>query len=109
MKLKILILMLAIALTSVAQTAAPTATPAQDSKACTCCNHDQAGNSAKPGMKCPMMSGDKAAMKCPMMAKDGKMADGTMCCSSNKCPMHAKSGKGSGCCCGNMDEKKPAA
>ncbi len=65
MKFKILILMLVIALASFAQTAAPTATPAQDSKTCACCNHDQAGNSAKAGMKCPMMSGDKAAMKCP--------------------------------------------
>ncbi len=125
MKLNILILTLALALTSMAQTtaSAPPSSSAPDAKACACCNHDQAGNGAKAdgckdgkcpmmsgshaAMKCPMMSGNQAAMKCPMMAKDGKMADGKMCCSSNKCPMHAKGNKG-GCCCGNMGEPQPA-
>ncbi len=100
MKLKIFILMLAFALPSFAQTAAPAA---PDAKSCACCNHDQAGAAGKSAMKCPMMSGDKAGMKCPMMAKDAKPADGKMCCSSNKCKMHDKN-KGS--CCGNMDTQK---
>jgi hypothetical protein len=112
MKLRVLSLMLAVALASFAQTAAPTAPASrQDTKTCACCNHDKAEGSASAGCndcckdgKCPMMSGDHKAMKCPMMAKDGKMADGKQCCSSNKCPMHAKDGKG-GCCCGSMDKK----
>lgn len=102
MKLKILFLMLALALTSFAQTAAPAA---PDVKTCACCNHDQAGTADKSAMKCPMMSGDKAGMKCPMMAKDGRAADGKMCCSSNKCKMHDNSAKNS-CCCGHMDGQK---
>jgi hypothetical protein len=111
MNLKILVIILALTLASVAQTAAPSS-PTQDAKTCACCNHDQAGNGAKTDCckdgKCPMMSGSHSGMKCPMMSKTGKVADGKMCCSSNKCPMHAKSGKGSGCCCGNMDEQQPA-
>ena len=110
MKLKILSLMLAIALTSFAQTASQPTAPPQGSKACACCNHDKAESGAKADCckdgKCPMMSGSHAGMKCPMMAKDGKMADGKMCCASNQCPMHAKAGKG--CCCGNKDEPKPS-
>ncbi len=43
------------------------------------------------------------------MSKDGKMADGKMCCSSNQCPMHAKAANASGCCCDNMGDQKPAA
>jgi len=109
MKLKILILMLAIALTSFAQTATPaTATP--DAKSCACCNHDKADGGVKDSCckdgKCPMMSGSHAGMKCPMMAKNSKASDGKMCCASNKCPMHAKGDKGAGCCCGNMEEQK---
>lgn len=112
MKLQILILMLAIGMTSFAQTAtstAPSSSP-PDTKACACCNHDKTEGGSKASCckdgKCPMMSGSHEGMKCPMMAKDGKMADGKMCCSSNKCPMHAKGDKG-GCCCGNMGEQKP--
>jgi len=112
MKFKILVLMLAVALSSLAQTAATTApTTKQDSKSCACCKHDKAASGAKACCsgcckdgQCPMMSGNHAGMKCPMMSKDEKMADGKMCCSSNKCPMHAKGGKG--CCCVNMDEQK---
>jgi hypothetical protein len=128
MKFKILVIILALSLASVAQTASPATTPAQNSKACACCNHDKADSGtpancadcckdgkcpmmsgSHAGMKCPMMAGKQAGMKCPMMAKDGKMADGKMCCSSNQCPMHAKDGKGGGCCCGNMGEQKPAS
>ncbi len=107
MKLKIFAIILALTLASVAQTGSQPTTPAQDSKACACCNHDKAqtGSNAdccKEG-KCPMMSGSHSGMKCPMMAKNQKKADGKMCCSSNKCPMHAKGGN-AGCCCGNTDE-----
>lgn len=114
MKLKTVILTLALAVASFAQTATPAApsSPAQDAKTCACCNHDKTDGAAKAGCtdcckdgKCPMMAGSHAGMKCPMMAKDGKMADGKTCCSSNKCPIHAKGSKG-GCCCGNMDEQK---
>ena len=118
MKLKTLVLMLAIALTSFAQTATQPApsSPAPDTKSCACCTHDKSDSGAKcsgcKDGKCPMMSGSHEGMKCPMMSKDGKMADGKAdgkaCCSSNKCPMHAKDGKGKGCCCGNMDEQKSA-
>jgi hypothetical protein len=112
MKFKILVIILALALASFAQTTSQATTPAQDSKTCACCSHDKASGDSKSDCckdgKCPMMSGNHAAMKCPMMAKDGKMADGKMCCASNKCPTHAKAVKGSGCCCGNMDEQKPA-
>ena len=105
MKCKLLALMLAVALTSFAQTG-PTTPPTnkQDSPACACCNHDKGGcaDCCKDG-KCPMMSGSHAGMKCPMMAKNGKTADGKVCCSSNQCSMHAKGGKG--CCCGNMEDK----
>ena len=115
MKLKSIFIILVLAATAVAQTATPAtpSTPAPDAKTCACCNHDKAEGGAKTGCadcckdgKCPMMSGSHAGMKCPMMSKDGKMADGKMCCSSNKCPMHAKNGKGHGCCCGGMDEQK---
>jgi hypothetical protein len=115
MKFKILVIILALSLASVAQTGLQTTTPEQNSKACACCNHDKAESGAKTGCtdcckngKCPMMSGSHEGMKCPMMAKDGTAADQKMCCSSKKCPMHAKGGKGNGCCCGNMDEQKPA-
>lgn len=125
MKLKILFMVLVFALASFAQTATPAApsTAAPDAKTCACCNHGQAASDAKPGCcqdgkcpmmsgskdgkKCPMMSGDKTGMKCPMMAKNSNSADGKTCCSSNKCPMHEKGAK-SGCCCGNMDQQKPA-
>jgi hypothetical protein len=111
MKLRILVIILALTLASVAQTGSQPTTSAQNSKACACCNHDKADVGAKTDCckdgKCPMMSGH-AGMKCPMMAKDGKMSDGKMCCASNQCPMPAKGGKSSGCCCGNMDEQKPA-
>jgi hypothetical protein len=108
MKLKLFFAILVLSLSAVAQTAAPT-TPAPDAKTCACCNHDKAESGAKATCckdgKCPMMSGKHEAMKCPMMAKNGKMADGKMCCSSNKCPMHGKDGKS---CCGNMGEHQPS-
>jgi hypothetical protein len=103
MKLKILVIILALTLASVAQTGSQPTTPAPDAKACACCNHDKAETGAKGGCckdgKCPMMSG-----KCPMMSKNEKKADGKMCCSSNQCPMHPKGGNPAACCCGNMDE-----
>lgn len=107
MKLKIFALMLAVALTSVAQSAAPGApSPKPDAKNCACCNHDKAEAGTTAGCckdgKCPMMAGAHAGMKCPMMAKNEKMSNGKTCCSSNKCPMHGKGGQG---CCGNMDKK----
>ena len=110
MKLKTLALLLALALTSIAQTSSAPADTPQQTKVCLCCNHD--GNSgANPGCtacckegKCPMMSGSHAGMKCPMMSKNGTMADQRMCCSSKQCPMHAKGDKG--CCCGNMEQPK---
>jgi hypothetical protein len=115
MKLKILVIILTLSLASLAQTGSQPATPAQDSKACACCTHDKAEAGSKAACpdcckdgKCPMMSGSHAAMKCPMMSKDGKMADGKMCCSSNKCAMHGTDDKAGGCCCGNMDDQKPA-
>lgn len=109
MKFKILVIILALALACVAQTTSQPTTPTRNANPCAGCNHDHAGNGAKTDCckdgKCPMMSGSHTGMKCPMMAKDGKPADGKMCCSSNQCPMHAKGGS---CCCGNMDEPKPA-
>jgi hypothetical protein len=116
MKSKLLVVLstLALAIGMMAQVASQTApaTPSQDAKSCACCNHDKADAKAaddcckdccKDG-KCAMMSKDGMnGAKCPM-AKNGKMADGKMCCSGNKCPMTAKSGKGKGsCCCGDMD------
>jgi len=114
MKLKVLFMVLAFALASFAQTATPAAPSSSGTTTCACCNPGQAGNAGmkcpmmsgdKGAKKCPMMAGDKAAMKCPMMAKNGKPADGKMCCSSNQCPMHDKGANG--CCCGNMDQQKP--
>lgn len=116
MKLTTLVITLALALASVAQTGSQPTAPSQDAKPCACCNHENGEGSAKTSCadcgkegKCSIMSGRHAGMKCPMMSKDGKMADGKMadgkmCCSSNKCPMHAKQGKG--CCSGNMNESK---
>jgi hypothetical protein len=134
MKSKMLVILstLVMALGLMAQNATQTApaTPSGDiSKACACCNHDQADGKmsccGKNG-KCSEMSKDgkdatmshdemmskdgKSAMKCPMMAdnKDGKMSccgkDGG-CCKDGKCNM-AKGSKG--CCDGKMCER-PAA
>jgi hypothetical protein len=115
MKLKTFVIILALALASVAQTGSQPTTPAPDTKTCACCNHDNAEGGKKADCadcckdgKCPMMSGSHAGIKCPMMSQDRKMADGKMCCSSNKCPMHAKAEMGNGCCCGNMSEQKPS-
>ena len=67
MKLKILVIILALALASVAQTGSQPTTPAQDSKACACCNHDRAETGCCKDGKCPMMSGSHSGMKCPMI------------------------------------------
>ena len=114
-KLIVVVSMLALAFSMMAQTAtqATPATPSQDTKTCACCNHDKAD--AKEGEacckdcckdgKCAMMSKDgMKGAKCPMMAKDGQVAPGKMCCSGNKCPMHAKANGGKGCCCAGMTE-----
>ena len=41
------------------------------------------------------------------MSKDGKMADGKMCCSSNKCPMHAKAAKPAAAAAATWATKSP--
>src|SRR5664280_350779 len=124
MKSKMLVVLstLVMALGLMAQNATQTApAPSGDnSKACACCKHDQAGGKmsccGKDG-KCGQMSKDekmskdsKGGMKCPMMAgnKDGKMSccgkDGG-CCKDGKCDM-AKGSKG--CCGAKMCERPPA-
>ena len=131
MKSKMLVvlstLVMALGLMAQNATQTPTAPSSDTSKACACCNHDQAGGKmpccGKDG-KCGQISKDKDAtmshdemmskdgksgMKCPMIAdnKDGKMSccgkDGS-CCKDGKCDM-AKSGKGKSCCDGKMCER----
>ena len=138
MKSKLLVILSTVimALGLMAQSATQTTTPpaGDQSKACACCNHDQAdgkmaccgkdGGCCQDGKCCMMskdgkdtmthehmMSGDdKAANRCPMMAKDsnGKMSccgkDGG-CCKDGKCNM-AKDGKS--CCDGKQCERPQA-
>ncbi len=128
MKSKMLVilstLVLALGLMAQNATQTPAAPSGDSSKACACCNHDQAdgkmaccGKDGKCGQSKDgkgaamshneMMSKDgKSGMKCPMMAKnDGKMSccgkDGG-CCKDGKCNM-AKDSKG--CCGGKMCER----
>ena len=131
-KLLVILSVLALALTLIAQNATQPTPPTtgDQAKTCACCNHDKAdgkmtcggkdGHCCKDG-KCDMagkdgdkammsehhemMSGDgKTGMKCPMMSKDSK--DKACCCASGKCDM-AKDGKS--CCGGNKCERsKPA-
>jgi hypothetical protein len=129
MKSKMLVILstvvMALGLMAQNATQTPTAPSGDSSKACVCCNHDQAdGKMACCGKdgKCGQMSKDgkdaamshdemmskdgKSGMKCPMMAKgDGKDGKMSCCCKDGKCDM-AKGSKG--CCGGKMCERSTA-
>lgn len=110
-KTLVLLIVLSVALTAIAQTA--TQAPPPDAKAvnaCACCSHSNASGDTgkccdkgccKDG-KCPMMSEGSAGPRCPMMAKEGKSSGGKMCCAGDKCPMHGNGGHAGNCCCGHM-------
>jgi len=109
-----------MALALMAQSTTTTPAPSSgDTKACACCNHDQAdGKAACCGKDAACCAKGAASCKdgtccqgkdgkaCPMMSKDqnGKMS----CCAGGKCPMMSKDKGGKSCCGGKMCERPQA-